>query len=120
MLFRNLPTAVRVNGWFLFLSYFLGGPAFAFAEFQYRFVSGRFGYSPGFVYLVCLVQFVCAFLLFSRRLAPWSAAVLTFIAVGAVASHLKIHSPLTALPALGYTLLQAWFGYHAYRRARLG
>jgi hypothetical protein len=77
--------------------------------------SERFGYSSEFLYLVSGTQVMCAFALFVRPLAPWSSVILAVLACGAVVSHLRIDSPLTALPALGYTLLQIWYGIRVYR-----
>ena len=39
------------------------------------------------------------------------------IAIGAVGSHLRIGSPLTALPAMAYVAVQLWF-ITASRKAR--
>jgi len=80
--------------------------------------SDRFGYSSEFLYLVSATQLVCASVLFVRSLVPWSSAILAALAIGAVASHVRIHSPLTALPALGYTALQIWYGIRVYRQNR--
>jgi hypothetical protein len=63
------------------------------------------------IYLVCIVQVVCAASVLVRRLAPWAAAALTVTTLGAVASHVRIGSPMTALPALIYTAVQLWFGF---------
>jgi predicted membrane channel-forming protein YqfA (hemolysin III family) len=104
--------------WVLFLSYAVGSPAFAFAEYRTGMFSARFDYAPEFLYLVSATQFACAFLLFRRHLALVSLAILTVLSVGAAASHLKINSPLTALPALAYTVVQVWYGIWLYRRGR--
>ncbi len=72
--------------------------------------SERFGYLPEFLYLVSITQFVCALLLFVRFLAHSSSGILTVLSLGAGVSHLKINSPVTALPALGYTAIQIWYG----------
>jgi hypothetical protein len=39
-----------------------------------------------------------------------ATAALTVVTLGAIASHLRIESPSTALPALAYTLVQVWVG----------
>lgn len=106
------PLPIRITGRFLFLSYFICGPGFAIADFYTGIFSERFGYPSVFIYLIGLTQFACSIALFSRRTAAWSLAVLTVICIGAIASHLMINSPLTALPALGYACLQIWYWYH--------
>lgn len=108
----------RVAGWFLTLSYGLGSPAYALVEARTGLFSERFDYPPEFLYLVSGMQFVCALVLFVRSVAPWSSAILTVLALGAVASHFRIDSPLTALPALGYAVIQTWYGLRIYRRNR--
>lgn len=87
----------RVAGWFLFLSYVVGSPVFAIVEAKTGLFSERFSYSSEFWYLVSATQFICSLALFTRALAPWSAMVLTFITAGAIFSHLKIDSAITAL-----------------------
>ena len=105
-------------GWFLTLSYVVGSPIFAVVEANTGVFSDRFGYSSGFLYLVSAVQLVSGSVLFVRFLAPWSIAVLTILAIGAVVSHVRIDSPLTGLPALGYTALQIWYGVRIYGQNR--
>jgi len=105
-----------VAGWFLFLSYAIGAPAFAIVEARTGVFSGRFNYSPEFLYLVSAAQFVCSLVLFVRALAPWSVVLLTSITVGAVISHLRMDSAITALPAFMYTAIQIWYGIRVYRR----
>lgn len=107
-----------IAGWFLFLSYAIGSPAFAIVEARTGLFSERFDYPPQFLYLVSGVQFVCSLVLFSRTFAPWSVAVLTALSVGAVVSHFRIDSPVTALPALAYTAVQIWYGFRMYRHQR--
>lgn len=108
----------RIAGWFLLLSYAIGSPAFAIVEARTGLFSVRFDYSPEFLYLVSGIQFVCAFVLFVRSAAPWSALILSVLTVGAIVSHFRINSPVTALPALVYTVLQIWYGFHMYRQLR--
>lgn len=107
-----------IAGWFLFLSYAIGSPAFAIVEAKTGLFSERFEYSPEFLYFVSGVQFVCSVVLFVRSVAPWSVMVLTALTVGAVVSHLRINSPITALPALAYTAVQIWYGFRLYRQRR--
>jgi len=108
----------RAAGWFLFLSYAVGSPVFAIVEARTGLFSGRFNYPPEFLYLVSGAQFVCSLVLFMRKLAPWSAMVLTITTVGAVISHVRINSAVTALPALMYTVIQIWYGFRMYRQHR--
>jgi hypothetical protein len=108
----------RVAGWFLFLSYAVGSPIFAIVEAKTGVFSERFNYSPGFLYLVSGVQFICSLVLFRRALAHWSIAILTVFTVGAIYSHLKIDSAATAVPALVYTVIQVWYGRQMYRQHR--
>lgn len=105
-----------IAGWFLTLSYALGSPAYAIIEARTGLFSERFNYPPEFLYFVAGVQFICALLLFTRPLATWSSGVLTILALGAVGSHFRIGSPVTALPALAYTMIQIWYGVRVYRR----
>lgn len=104
-----------VAGWFLLLSYFAGSPVFAFIEAKTGLFSERFNYPSEFLYLVSGIQFICSLVLFVRALAPWSALVLTVITVGAVLSHLRIDSAITALPALAYSAIQIWYGIRVNR-----
>jgi hypothetical protein len=108
----------RVAGWFLFVSYAIGSPLFAMVEAKTGAFSERFDYPPEFLYLVSGVQFICALVLFRRALAPWSTVILTVLSLGAVVSHLRINSVATALPALIYTAIQAWYGSQMYRQQR--
>jgi len=106
----------RVARWFLVLSYGVGSPLFALAEFRTGMFSERFDYSPEFLYAVSGTQFLCALVLFKRSVAPWSIAILTVLSIGAVYSHFRIGSPATALPAVAYSVLQTWYGLRAYRQ----
>jgi hypothetical protein len=118
---RSTPQPDRwqaITGWFLTLSYAVGSPAYAIVEARTGMFSERFDYPAEFLYLVSGIQFLCALVLFVRYLAPWSSAILTVIAIGAMASHFRIGSPLTALPALAYALIQAWYGIRVYRQYR--
>jgi uncharacterized membrane protein YphA (DoxX/SURF4 family) len=92
------------------LSYAIGAPLTAYMEYTNHVVSLRFGLPPSLLYSTCAVQFLASIGVVVRSLAPWAAAALTVITVGAIASHLKIGSPLTALPAVVYTVIQVWFG----------
>ena len=109
----------RITGWFLTLSYAVGSPAFAIVEARTGVISQRFDYAPEFLYLVAGAQFCCSLVLFRPVLAPWSIVVLTVLSIGAVASHFRIDSPITSLPAVGYTVLQIWYGARVYRQRRI-
>jgi hypothetical protein len=102
--------------WFLFISYFFGALAFLVAEFRGHLLTDLFGYSLLFIYFIKTIQFVCSLLLFSNRFRLLSVVILTFLSMGAVGSFIKIESTLAGLPALGYTVLQVWFGLQLYRR----
>lgn len=106
----------HVAGWFLFISYAVGSPIFAIVEAKTGAFSERFNYPPEFLYFVSAVQFICALALFRRVIAPWSTVVLTVLSIGAVASHIRINSVATALPALIYTAIQIWYGSQMYRQ----
>ena len=101
---------VRFAAWFLALSYGLGAPLTAYIEYSSGTFSERFGYPSALIYLVCAAQVVATIGLFSRAFAAWAAAGLTAITLGAIVSHVRIGSPVTALPAVFYTALQVWFG----------
>ena len=101
---------VRVAAGFLAISYAIGAPLTAFLEYRSQMMSQRFDYPPVLIYLTSAVQLVCSLGVLVRPLAPWAAAALTVVTLGAIASHLSIGSPVTALPALFFTAVQVWFG----------
>ncbi|MDP2481335.1 MAG: DoxX family protein [Candidatus Palauibacterales bacterium] len=103
--------STRVVAWLLAISYGVGAPLMAILEHGSQLFSQRFDLPPELIYLTCVVQFACAIGVLVRPLAAWAAAGLTVTTLGAVASHLRIHSPTSAGPALAYTVLQAWFWY---------
>lgn len=102
--------AVRVATWFLVASYAVGAPVAAVLEYRDHLLSGRFDWPPALIYLTCAVQFVCALGLLVRRFIPWAAAALTVTTLGAIYSHLRIGSPVTAVPGVFYTAVQVWVG----------
>ncbi len=108
---------LRVAEWFLAASYGIGAPVAAVLEYRAHALSQRFDYPPELIYLTCAVQLACAAAVLVRPLTPWAAAALTVTTVGAIASHLKIGSPLTAVPALLFTILQVWVGFASRARA---
>lgn len=108
------PRGVRIAAVFLAISYGIGAPLGAFFEFHQHLISARFHYPPVFIYLLCVVQFACAFGVLVRRVAPWAAAVLTVTTLGAIVSHVRIGSPRTAVSAVVYTVVQVWFGLRSH------
>ena len=107
--------AERIVAWVLAVSYWVGVPIAVAMEYRTGFMSARFGFPPAFVYAVSAAQFVLAAGLLVPRFLVASGVALTVITLGAVASHLRIGSPLTALPALAYTLVQLWLIFRARR-----
>lgn len=103
----------RITAWILAVSYGVGGPGMAVLEFRRQLFSTRFDWSPGLIYVTCVVQFACAIALLMPRFASLAAAGLTVTTLGAVVSHFRIGSPLTAIPAVLYTAVQVWFGLAA-------
>ena len=108
---------LRVAAWILAVGYGLGAPVTVFLELRDATLSQRFDVPPALIHATCAVQLVCVFAVFSRRAAPWAAAALTGITLGAVVCHLRIGSPLTAIPALAFTAVQVWFGLASRARA---
>ncbi len=109
---------VRAAAGFLAVSYAVGGPVVAFLEYNGQTLSQRFDLPPALIYLTAAVQLACAVGVLVRPVAVWAAGALTIITIGAVASHLRIGSPVTALPALFYTGVQVWFGLRSRARRR--
>ena len=110
--------AVNMARWVLVVSYGLGAPAVAMLEVTRHVLSHRFGYPPALVYVTCAVQFLCAVALLLRRFVPQAAGILTVTTLGAAYSHVRIGSPMTAIPALLYTALQVWVGVGSRRPDR--
>jgi DoxX-like protein len=102
--------SVRVTAWFLAVSYGLGGPLTAILEFRSHTLSERFDLPPSLIYLTTAVQILGAIGVLVRPLALRAAAALTVVTLGAIAAHLKIGSPETAIIAVVYTVVQIWFG----------
>lgn len=91
------------------LSYGIGGPVGAILEYRASILSERFELPAGLIYLAMAIQLACVPLLFSKRHARIAAVALSATTIGAAISHLRIGSPLTAIPALLYTVVQLWF-----------
>jgi hypothetical protein len=109
----------RRAGWLLALSYGIGAPLTAYLEVTNRLFSARFDHPPALILAVCALQFICAFGVLVDSVAAWAAAALTVTTVGAIGSHIRIGSPLTAMPAVLFTVVQVWFAV-ATRRANAG
>lgn len=109
---------LRTVAWVLAATYLIGAPVAGCLEYNGQVLSQRFDLPPPMIYATCAAQVVLAVGILSRKHAVWSATLLTVLAVGAVGSHLRIGSPLTALPALVYVAVQLWF-ITATRRAEL-
>ncbi len=107
---------VRVAAGFLAISYGIGAPLGAFLEYRSQTFSQRFDHPPELIYLTCAVQLICSIGVLVRPFASWAAAALSVITLGAIASHLRIASPVTAVPALFYTAVQVWFGVKSRAR----
>jgi hypothetical protein len=102
---------VNYAGWFLLVTYGLGAIVFALLEYFGHVMSARFDYPPLFIYLVSVIQVLCAVGLLFPRWIVVSLAVFTVLSLGAVASHFRIGSPITSLPAVAYTVFQIWLIY---------
>jgi len=100
---------IRLAAIFLALSYGIGAPFAGFLEYRSHVISRHFGYPPWFIYAVGVFEFVCAVGVLIRPLAPWAAGGLTVMTVGAMGSHLRIGTPMRAVPALLFTVVQTWF-----------
>jgi len=100
---------LRIVAWVLAISYLVGAPLVGFLEYNGHVMSERFGILPVLVYATSAAQVLLAVGLLRPRFAVRSTAVLTVIAAGAVFLHLRIGSPLTAVPALTYAAVQLWF-----------
>jgi lipoprotein signal peptidase len=102
---------VRVTSWFLAITYGVGAPLTIFYEYRDQTFSERFNLPSLVIYATGTIQIICAFGILRRATAMWSAAALTVITIGAIGAHLRIGSPMTAVPALAYTAIQVWVGY---------
>jgi hypothetical protein len=100
---------------FLAVAYGVGAPVSAVLELRSALFSQRFLVPPALLYATCVIQLACAAVVLSRRYARAAAAVLTVTTLGAAGAHLRIGSPLTALPAVAFTVLQVWFGFASPR-----
>lgn len=99
----------RAVAWFLAVSYGLGAPLVGVLEYRNSAFSERFDLPAWLIYTTTAIQLVCTPLVLSRRYARLAGLALSAITLGAVVSHFRIGSPLTAVPALFYTALQIWF-----------
>lgn len=101
---------VRAVGWFLALAYGIGGPVCIVLELRSHLFSERFDLPPALIFVVCVLQLLCAVGVLIPRFAASAAAGLTITTVGAIFSHLRIGSPFTTLPAIVFTVIQVWYG----------
>ena len=104
----NQVKLIRGISIFLSLSYVIGAPYTMVLEYNDQLFSQRFSYPPEFIYLTCIVQFLCAIGILFRPLARWSSAMLSVITLGAIFTHFRMGSPINAIPALLYSVLQIW------------
>ncbi len=111
----NKPPGVRIAAWILAVSYGLGSSAALLIELRSQLFSARFDVPPQLLFIALPIQLVCAAGVLTVRYAPAAAVVLSVTTVGAALAHFRIGSPLTALPAIGYTVLQLWFAAAAHR-----
>lgn len=108
---------IRMAAWFLAVSYALGAPVAAVAEFRSEALSTRFDLPSVLIYLTCAVQLVSAIGVLVRPLAAWAALALTLTTLGAIGSHVRIGSPETSIAAIVYTTIQIWFGLMSRSRS---
>jgi hypothetical protein len=92
-------------------SYGIGSPIVVVLEYRGALLSDRFDLPPSLIYLTSFVQIACVPFLFSSRHAAKAAALLSILTLGAVFSHLRMESPVTAIPAVLFTGLQLWFAF---------
>lgn len=90
------------------ITYLVGAPVAAYLEYRGQLLSQRFDYPSILIYAVCAIQLAGAAALLFRRFMLPSLVALTVIALGAIGSHFRIGSPLTALPSIAYVLVQLW------------
>jgi len=103
--------------WFLAISYGVTAPVCAILEFRQALFSLRFDIPPWLLYLAAVAQLICVPLLFSRRWAAWAAGGLTVSTLGAIAGHLRIGSPQSAIAAVVFSCIQLWFVHRVRKTA---
>jgi hypothetical protein len=84
-------------------------------ELRGHVLSQRFDLPPALILAVCGLQLACAAGVLVPRFAPWAAALLSATSLGAIGAHIRIGSPVTALPAVLFTVLQVWYGLASRR-----
>jgi hypothetical protein len=110
--------SLAIAAWVLAVSYGVGAPVTALAEWRGQVLSDRFDLPAELIYLTCAIQIVCTPAVLVRPFAPWAALALTAVTLGAIGAHLSIGSPLTAITAVVYTAVQAWFGIRSWQSGR--
>jgi hypothetical protein len=103
--------------WFLAVTYVAAAPVMVVLESRSAFFSQRFDLPAWLIYGTVIVQVVCVLLILSNRHASKAALALSATTLGAVVSHIRIGSPLTAIPALAFTVAQLWLAVHLGRGA---
>ena len=106
---------LRITAWFLAITYGAGAVLTVILEIRNQTLSQRFDLPAWIILATCAVQLICAVGVLKPRFAPWAAAALTAITLGAIASHLRIGSPQTAITAVVFTVIQIWFGLASRR-----
>jgi hypothetical protein len=94
--------------WLLAVTYVAAAPIMVVLESRSAFFSQRFDLPAWLIYGTVIVQVASVLLILSNRYAPQAALALSAITLGAFFSHLRIGSPLTAIPALAFTVAQLW------------
>lgn len=103
--------AARVVAWVLMVFYALGIPPAIYLEIAHHTLSRRFDLPPWLIYATAAFQAVCTVGILVRGFAPWAALGLTLTTLGAIGAHLRIGSPHTAISAVVFTVLQAWYAW---------
>lgn len=98
----------RRLAWFLAVSYVAAAPVMVVLESRDALFSQRFDLPAWLIYGTVVVQVVSVVLIVSERHAQKAALVLSATTLGALFSHIRIGSPLTAIPALAFTVVQLW------------
>ena len=101
--------SVTIARWFLAITYAVAAPVSAALELHRHLFSQRFDIPPSMLYLAAATQAVCVPLLFSARWASRAAWILTVVTIVSIGGHFRVGSPLTAIGAVVFTVVQVWF-----------